>query len=71
MTKGVGIFTCPEGTYCGQVIDYPSIPFSSENVINQAEIAYGYMTFDHLGSAMITIFQMITLEGWSDLMYTL
>lgn len=29
------------------------------------------MTFDHLGVAMITIFQMITLEGWSDLMYAL
>lgn len=27
--------------------------------------------FDDFGSAMLTIFQMITLEGWSDLMYNL
>ena len=27
--------------------------------------------FDDFGAAMLTIFQMITLEGWSDLMYNL
>ena len=34
MEKGVGQFTCPAGTYCGRVKDYPHIPFSSENIKN-------------------------------------
>ena len=34
-------------------------------------ISYGYTVFDDFGAAMLTIFQMITLEGWSDLMYNL
>lgn len=32
------------------------------------DYAYGYTTFDHLGLAMLTIFQSITQEGWSDVM---
>ena len=30
---------------------------------------YGIVTFDNLGVAMLTCFQVITLEGWTDLMY--
>lgn len=29
----------------------------------------GAISFDHIGSTMITIFQSVTLEGWTDLMY--
>ena len=31
---GSGNFQCPSGTYCGQIIDYPSIPFETEDVPN-------------------------------------
>ena len=30
---------------------------------------FGITTFDNMGVSMLTIFQSITLEGWSDLMY--
>jgi voltage-dependent calcium channel L type alpha-1D len=50
-------------------MDYPDVPFSSEDVNNIALISYGYMSFDNIGVAMLTILQMITLEGWTDLMY--
>ena len=30
---------------------------------------YGIMGFDNLGWAMMTIFQMITLESWTSVMY--
>lgn len=30
---------------------------------------FGITTFDNIGVSMLTIFQSITLEGWSDLMY--
>ena len=29
----------------------------------------GAISFDNIGSTMITIFQSVTLEGWTDLMY--
>ena len=29
------------------------------------------MTFDDIGKALFTLFQVITLEGWTDLMYNL
>ena len=34
-------------------------------------ILYGLAGFDNLGWAMLTIFQMITLEGWTIVMYNL
>ena len=33
---------------------------------------YGkHISFDSLGAAFITVFQVITMEGWTDIMYTL
>lgn len=34
-------------------------------------INYGITGFDHLGQALISIFQAITLEGWVLMMYNL
>ncbi|PCI31094.1 hypothetical protein COB52_00360 [Candidatus Kaiserbacteria bacterium] len=69
---GSGMFTCPAGRYCGHPSQYPDIlNLETEGVINQAEIFYGIVTFDNIGIGMITIFQIITLEGWVDMMYDL
>ena len=32
-------------------------------------INYGITNFDNIGYAMLTVFQCITLEGWTDIMY--
>ena len=29
----------------------------------------GITTFNHIGLASLTVFQIITLEGWTDIMY--
>ena len=42
-----------------------------DNVIDMEEIDYGITNFDHLGWAMLTIFQMMTVEGWTKIMYNL
>jgi hypothetical protein len=47
------------------------LPISSDKPETQELINYGVTTFDHLGHAMIVIFQMITLEGWVLVMYNL
>lgn len=33
------------------------------------ELDWGILSFDNLGSALITVFQIVTLEGWTKLMY--
>ncbi|CEM06448.1 unnamed protein product [Vitrella brassicaformis CCMP3155] len=45
---------CPDGTRCLQKGENPN---------------YGVTSFDHLPAAMFLVFQVITLEGWSPIMY--
>ena len=52
-TGGKG-FTCPEGTVCKKGWVGPND---------------GITNFDNFGLAMLTVFQCITLEGWTDVMY--
>ena len=42
-----------------------------DDVIDMDSIDYGLTNFDHLGWAMLTIFQMMTVEGWTKIMYNL
>eukprot|EP00198_Chlamydomonas_reinhardtii_P012138 XP_001701475.1 voltage-gated Ca2+ channel, alpha subunit [Chlamydomonas reinhardtii] len=44
---------CPDGLYC----------------TNYGNPNYGITSFDHILWAWLTIFQMITQEGWTDIMY--
>jgi hypothetical protein len=30
---------------------------------------YGYINFDNFGLAMLTVFQCITMEGWTSILY--
>mmetsp|Transcript_8880 Transcript_8880/g.23167 ORF Transcript_8880/g.23167 Transcript_8880/m.23167 type:complete len:1893 (-) Transcript_8880:370-6048(-) len=36
---------------------------------NPMDLGWGYVSYDNIGSAFITIFQALTNEGWTDLMY--
>jgi len=53
---------------CGNPETY-GIPLARENISDQVLINYGITNFDNLGAGMLTIFQVLTLEGWNDLMY--
>ncbi|KAJ8605437.1 hypothetical protein CTAYLR_003319 [Chrysophaeum taylorii] len=33
------------------------------------ELNYGYTNFDNIGFAMVSLFQAVTMEGWTDIMY--
>jgi hypothetical protein len=68
--NGQGNFKCPEPYFCGSPAQY-SLDLKSEVLKDQELISYGIVTFDNLLRALITIFQMITLEGWTDMMYNL
>jgi len=44
---------------------------ASDGVINNGQIYYGIVNFDHLGTALLTVFQIITTDSWSQVMYNL
>ena len=60
------------GHFCGKPL--PSIngySLEDDDVPNMEYINYGIIHFDDIYYAMVTIIQMITLEGWSGMMYNL
>ena len=61
-------------TYCGSMVEWqglygnltvPDIYRDGKN----SEANYGVTNFDNIGNALITIFQCITMEGWTSVMY--
>ncbi|VDK72353.1 unnamed protein product, partial [Dibothriocephalus latus] len=54
-TAAQGAFRCPPGYICKGYWEGPN---------------YGITSFDNIGYAMLTVFQCITMEGWTDIMYT-
>ena len=66
--SGMGGFQCPESRYCGEPIDH-DIPLWADNVTQSELIDYGLVNFDNLLTSLLTIFQAITLEGWTKIMY--
>ncbi|KAH9286568.1 Voltage-dependent calcium channel type A subunit alpha-1 [Echinococcus granulosus] len=49
-----GSFRCPAGYVCKGYWEGPN---------------FGITSFDNIGYAMLTVFQCITMEGWTDIMY--
>jgi hypothetical protein len=63
-------YICPDGMICGTPLDV-GLSMHSDHPEEQKLINYGVTTFDNLLCGFITIFQMITKEGWVVLMYDL
>lgn len=61
-----GKFVCPSGTYCGNPMDY-DLPFNATEL--DEGLNYGYTRFDDVIEAIFSIFQAMTLEGWSVQVY--
>ncbi|KAG5449455.1 Voltage-dependent P/Q-type calcium channel subunit alpha-1A [Clonorchis sinensis] len=53
-SRQVGAFNCPAGFTCKGYWEGPN---------------YGITSFDNIGYAMLTVFQCITMEGWTDVLY--
>jgi len=61
---------CPEGTYCGSPIDY-GLSLSDEGIAVNSSMQFGYGTFDNLLQAVFAVFQIITLDSWTTILYNL
>ncbi len=67
--RSFGLYTCLEGTYCGSPYNYNLLDI--DQTLDDAVINYGVLTFDHLGKALLSIFQIITNDNWALTMYNL
>jgi Ion transport protein len=56
------------GTYC-HALKERKIPLEYDQVDDWDSIQYGYFQFDNIGAAILSIFRVITLEGWTLFMY--
>lgn len=65
-----GAYSCPDGQYCGSIYNLPGNSTVDFSNLTSAEVwDYQYTNFDHIGHAILTLFQCITLEGWTPIMY--
>ncbi|TMW68721.1 hypothetical protein Poli38472_006189 [Pythium oligandrum] len=80
--SGTSYRQCPTGQTCGSDFDfYGNFRFTHPDkdimlyvlhgATYNADMSWGYANFDHIGAAALSIFQCITREGWSDIMYML
>lgn len=67
---GQGLHQCSKGITCAAPQDEGQ-GREIDKIENQELISYGIIHFDNLLVAIMTIFQMITLEGWTLVMYNL
>lgn len=73
-----GVRQCPAGTFCGSKLAAAKLGrlnmtmYPSDDQLwadtDIAELNYGLTNFDDLPSAFLTIFQCITMEGWTTIM---
>ena len=55
---------------CGDIYrDYELSPVEYDGALENELINFDITNFNNVGNAAITIFQVVTLEGWSSLMY--
>lgn len=66
----MGQFKCPVGLFCHSPLD-AGRPKGIDDIYNEELIDYGITVFDNLAIGLVTVFQMITLEGWTKIMYNM
>jgi hypothetical protein len=57
-------FVCPRNLTCGNLQSYPDLPLESDRIFDRSYLNFGVTNFEHLGSSLLTVFQMITSETW-------
>jgi Ca2+-binding EF-hand superfamily protein len=70
---GGGSYSCSESTWCGSNYDLRgNARFQRADVMEsdlyEEDLNWGYTRFDNFVQAVITIFQCITMEGWTPIM---
>ncbi|EGZ10886.1 hypothetical protein PHYSODRAFT_337660 [Phytophthora sojae] len=69
-----GGYRCRAGSTCGSNYDAFGNPRfrhskAMQEALHTAKLNWGFTTYDHIGRALLTIFQSVTEEGWTLIMY--
>lgn len=56
---------CSNGTYCGSPFEYNTLDPLLDDPWNDEMILYNTVNYNNILNAAITIFEALTLEGWS------
>lgn len=62
--------SCPKGQYCGFPIDQ-GISLEDDGHTRDPKIQFNIAQFQNFGHAVLAVFQIITMDNWSSLMYNL
>ena len=66
--------TCPENfennVICGSPAQF-GLNMTLDGILSNADIQYGYGSFDNFSQSMIAVFQIITLDSWTVILYNL
>ena len=65
-----GRFFCPDDYYCGNPSEFHIDPYY-DNVTVNSNILFGIQTFDSIGPALRTVFQIVTFDNWTIIMLNL
>ena len=69
-SNSIGGYECPAKLYCGSPVEF-NISLEDDGVYDDKQIQYSIGSFSNFGDAFLGVFQTITGEGWSNLMYNL
>ena len=50
--------------HCGNHEEYVGLPFEEEHVDLRGYINFGITNFDHLGTSLLSVFQIINSDTW-------
>lgn len=50
--------------YCGNHEDFPSVNFANEQIDIREYINFGITNFDHLGTSLLSVFEIINFDTW-------
>ena len=53
--NGLGNFQCPTNTTCGNNDQYPGLDMSLDRIDSRANIFYGIINYDNLGTALLSV----------------
>lgn len=64
----MGLYECPDHMYCGNPGDY-NISLEDDGIFGDPMIQNGVSDFINFGSAIFAVFQIITQDSWTVIMF--
>ena len=63
-------YICPEGSYCGSPLDY-GLRIEDDGIEHNAALQYGWASFSNIFDSILAVFQIITNDSWTVIIYNL